>query len=88
MESYYIIKTGACFKAEFGRHVDENNMTLHIACRYEVIDIDTVDEDNLSVWFKEIIEDKVMKKVEEFEVKGSGWKFESITELEVRCMTF
>lgn len=88
MESYYIIKTGACFKAEFSRHVDENNMTLHIACRYEVIDIDTVDEDNLSVWFKEIIEDKVMKKVEEFEVKGSGWKFESITELEVRCMTF
>lgn len=79
----FIIKVGACFIAEFKKN--EEKMKLHVYCEYEIIDIDTVENDNLSIWFQDNIVDKVLKRVEEFETKGSGWQFDSIIELEVGC---
>lgn len=79
----YIIKVGAYLKANFIKN--EEVKLLYCACRYEIIDIDTVEGNNLTDWYKTNIVDRVLKKVEEFEIEGSGWTFHSIIELKVDC---
>lgn len=72
-----IIKVGACLIVEYEKN--DETMKLHVYCEYDKIDVDT----NMADWFKTRVIDKVLKRVEEFELNGSGWQFLSIIELEV-----
>lgn len=58
---------------------DEEIAKLYIYCEYAMISADT----NLIEWYTKNIIDTVKIRVEDFEIKGSGWTLHSIVELEV-----
>lgn len=58
---------------------DEEIAKLYIYCEYATISADT----NLLEWYTKNISDTVKIRVEDFEIKGSGWTLHSIVELEV-----
>lgn len=80
---YSIIKVGACFIADFIKNSEQTK--LYIFCEYETIDLDIIENEALLAWFQKNIIKKVLKRMEEFEVRGSGWQFDSIVELKIEC---
>lgn len=75
----------ASFRANFKRPGEDEIQSLYIGSHNEIIDIDTVEDDNLLDWYRENVVSKVLKRVEDFEAKRSGWKFDSTIELKVNC---
>lgn len=77
LQEQYYVKIGACMVIEVKKN--EQTTKMYIYCEYGTVGVDT----NLSEWYRKIIVDEVKKRLEEFEIKGSGWSFHSIVELEV-----
>lgn len=77
LEDYPIVKVGACFIAQFMKNENEHS-NVYIQCVGDIIDSAT----DLKLWYTEHIIEKCQKKMESFEIMGSGWTFESILELE------
>lgn len=87
IEDRHLIKTCGVFAAEFKKlspDLQEVRTKLYITCRLQIMDIDT----DLGEWFKIYIKDIIDKRIEEFEIGGSGWTLNKIIEIVIhnnRC---
>lgn len=83
---HFLIRTYAVFVAEFKKDVtnsagvvEELRQILYVHGGIQLIDIDTV----MREWYDEFVCDRVKKRIEEFEINGSGWSLNAILELSV-----
>lgn len=78
VQQFHFMKTCAVFEAEFRK--GENNevqQNLYVQCGTHLINSDT----DLQQWFNEHIREVINTRIEEFEIRGSGWTLDNITQL-------
>lgn len=90
IETHYIVKVGCCFSAVFkkveitneGEKIKYQNLYLHT--RAEIVDFET----NLKSFYEESIVGYVMEKIDDVELRGSGFKLDEIKELNIQVSKF
>lgn len=74
----HVLKVGSCLTLEF-QEENNSNMKFHITTPLEIIDSDT----DFKEWYKDNILNECLRKIEDFEVNGSGWSFHSISDIQI-----
>lgn len=83
IENRHLIKTCAIFEAEFKKltpDAQEIRTKLYISGSLEIMDLET----NIGEWFKVFAKDIIDKRIQEFEIGGSGWTLSQILELVIQ----
>lgn len=86
LNEHFLIKVGACFSAIFEKIVITNEgekretQTLYLHTKAEIIDFET----NLNEFYEEYITQFILQKIEEVELRGSGFKLSEIEELNIQ----
>lgn len=76
LEIHYLVKIGCCFSASFEKVVitddgeKKENQDLYLHTRAEIVDFET----NLKSFYGEYVVGYVMQKIDDVELRGSGFK--------------
>lgn len=78
LQEFHFMKTCVVFEAEFMKGEDnEIRQILFVQCGTHLINSDT----DLTEWFNEHVRDVINTRIEDFEIRGSGWTLANITQL-------
>lgn len=90
VEKHYIIKIASCFCAVFEKEVitddgpKKETEQLYLHTRTEMIDFET----SLNSFYVEYIVGNIMQKIDDVELRGSGFKLSEIKELNIQVSRY
>lgn len=99
VEEQHIIKVRACLKCLYKKprasksngapdESEYETSPVYIQCEYAICGTDTIQPTELPSWFNTSIVNQLLARIENFEMRGSGWTLSQIIELDVDCAQY
>ncbi|XP_031639366.1 uncharacterized protein LOC116351408, partial [Contarinia nasturtii] len=90
LQEHYIIKVSFCFVGVFEKEVitfegvEKETQTLYLHTRVEMLDFDN----DLRSFYNEYVTDVILHRIDDIELRGSGFKLSEIKELNVQVSRY